>query len=472
LEPLEARTLLATCHVTRLGDFGAGADAGGGHSRGDLRYCINKANTDPGPDTILFSRTGTIRLNSALPSLEGDLRITGPGANLLTIDAQQTARVFYVPTGANVEISGLRLTGGSDPASGGGVRNDGALMLRDSSIVQNGLTGGAGSGGSGAGIYNTGALWIWNSSISENINDNQYAQGGGIYNSGTLLVHSSLISNNEISAIQFSGLGTGGGIYNSSTGAATIIDSTISLNLIEAPAAGNGAGIFNYGDVTIRNSLIANNTILSDYPQGGGISINGGSVTLINSTVSHNSAVGGDGQGGGIVLIGDSTLSASYSTIAYNSASYAGGGVYNGGTIYLYSTIVAANDSQFGSDLRLFFGGFTSQGYNLVSDSSGGSGYAPTDILDVDAKLGPLADNGGPTLTHALLSGSPAIDAGDPNPVEAPMWDQRGPGFSRIVSGRIDIGAYEVQATGVARPAPYLVLLVTADWDNELETKA
>jgi hypothetical protein len=165
-------------------------------------------------------------------------------------------------------------------------------------------------------------------------------------------------------------------------------------------------------------------------------------------------------------------LSASYSTIAYNSASYAGGGVYNGGTIYLYSTIVAANDSQFGSDLRLFFGGFTSQGYNLVSDSSGGSGYAPTDILDVDAKLGPLADNGGPTLTHALLSGSPAIDAGDPNPVEAPMWDQRGPGFSRIVSGRIDIGAYEVQATGVARPAPYLVLLVTADWDNELETKA
>jgi hypothetical protein len=59
-----------------------------------------------------------------------------------------------------------------------------------------------------------------------------------------------------------------------------------------------------------------------------------------------------------------------------------------------------------------------------------------------------VQDNGGPTRTHALLPGSPAIDAGDPNPVDPPEWDQRGPGFPRIVNGIIDIGVFDVQASG------------------------
>jgi hypothetical protein len=109
----------------------------------------------------------------------------------------------------------------------------------------------------------------------------------------------------------------------------------------------------------------------------------------------------------------------------------------------------------------------TASGYNLISNSTGGSGYAPTDILDVDPLLGPLADNGGPTLTHALLPGSPAIDAGDPNPADPPEWDQRGPGFPRIANGRIDIGAFEVQATGMPRHTLYYVLLVTADIEDD-----
>jgi hypothetical protein len=80
--------------------------------------------------------------------------------------------------------------------------------------------------------------------------------------------------------------------------------------------------------------------------------------------------------------------------------------------------------------------------------------------------LGPLADNGGPTLTHALLPGSPALDAGDPNPVDPPEWDQRGPGSPRIVHGRIDIGAFEVQATG-APITPLVAVLSTADSDTD-----
>jgi hypothetical protein len=103
-------------------------------------------------------------------------------------------------------------------------------------------------------------------------------------------------------------------------------------------------------------------------------------------------------------------------------------------------------------------GVLTSSGHNLISDSTGGSGYAPTDILDVDPMLGPLTDNGGPTLTHALLPGSPAIDAGDNT--GAPEWDQRGPGFPRIVNGTVDIGAFEVQ--GMATPIPELAAMSSA----------
>jgi hypothetical protein len=102
-------------------------------------------------------------------------------------------------------------------------------------------------------------------------------------------------------------------------------------------------------------------------------------------------------------------------------------------------------------------------GHNLIGNGSGSSGFDPTDLVGtasnpIDPLLGPLADNGGPTLTMALLPGSPAIDAGDNT--DAPMWDQRGPGFRRIVNGTIDIGAYEVQAhahnppTGQPLPEP------------------
>jgi hypothetical protein len=91
-------------------------------------------------------------------------------------------------------------------------------------------------------------------------------------------------------------------------------------------------------------------------------------------------------------------------------------------------------------------------GYNLFGNSSGGSGYTDTDLLDVDPLLGPLQDNGGPTLTHALLPGSPAIGAGDKT--GHPRWDQRGRPYRRVVHGRMDIGAFEVQSDGSSLSAP------------------
>ena len=93
LEALEQRTLLSTCHVTRLSDSGIGKGF-----RGDLRYCINKMNTEPGPDTIDFTVTGTINLNSALPDLSSEIDIQGPGVDALTVrrNTTQRFRIFRV----------------------------------------------------------------------------------------------------------------------------------------------------------------------------------------------------------------------------------------------------------------------------------------------------------------------------------------------------------------------------------------
>jgi hypothetical protein len=104
-------------------------------------------------------------------------------------------------------------------------------------------------------------------------------------------------------------------------------------------------------------------------------------------------------------------------------------------------------------------GSISSQGHNLIGVGVGGSGYARTDLVGtfaspVDARLGPLQDNGGLTWTMALLPGSPAIDAGGLTDSE---WDQRGPGYARLVNGATDIGAYEVQESITPAGLPHAI---------------
>ena len=100
------------------------------------------------------------------------------------------------------------------------------------------------------------------------------------------------------------------------------------------------------------------------------------------------------------------------------------------------------------------FGTVSSDGYNVSSDDGGGYLNGPGDQINTNPLLGPLQDNGGPTLTHALLPGSPAINAGDPNFVGPPDYDQRGPNYYRVRSGRIDVGAFEVQTPPTPTPTP------------------
>ena len=143
-------------------------------------------------------------------------------------------------------------------------------------------------------------------------------------------------------------------------------------------------------------------------------------------------------------------LTVTNSTISGNSATGYGGGIFNTGlqraarrwtTRQIRSSTRAVRAKTF----TIYTGTVTSLGYNVSSDNGGGYLTGAGDQINTDPLLGPLQDNGGPTYTHALLPGSPAIDAGDPNFTPPPFFDQRGPGFDRLVNGRIDVGSFEIQ---------------------------
>ena len=199
---------------------------------------------------------------------------------------------------------------------------------------------------------------------------------------------------------------------------------------------------------------------------GGGID-NGGTLTITGSTISGNVASGEhDGQpfgrGGGIA----GTVTFTNSTLSGNGAALSGGGLEGGGVIK-NSTIsgngnggISTNGMEIGNTILdgnsgvNIDGTATSLGYNISSDDGGGNLTGPGDQINTDPMIGPLQNNGGPTLTHALLPGSPAINAGDPNFTPPPIYDQRGSPYVRMFNGRIDIGSFELQPPRRATPAP------------------
>ena len=241
--------------------------------------------------------------------------------------------------------------------------------------------------------------------------------------------------------------GEGGGI----AGGGTITNSTINGNY----AGWQGGGIDGGG--TITNSTISNNGAGGgkNYIPGAGGGISGAG-TITNCTISGNSVFGDDfkgpGFGGGIYAVG--TLTISNSTLSDNTISYGnGGGIYNRATLGIGNTILNRAGGN-GENIFNSGGTITSAGYNLSNDDGGGYLNGPGDQVNTDPLLGPLQDNGGPTLTYALLPGSPGIDAGDPSFTPPPWYDQRGPDFYRLRNDRIDIGSFEVQEGPAVTPTP------------------
>jgi CSLREA domain-containing protein len=226
----------------------------------------------------------------------------------------------------------------------------------------------------------------------------------------------------------------------------TLSGLTISGGNAQMDAENRGGGILAAGPLTVIDSTIAGNTATF----GGGLSTEGaGNVTLINSTVSGNAAYE---DGGGISVETDGQVSLKNVTVANNRADYDGngggdgGGVFTstsggGGVLSLRDSIIAANTDggKEAPDCAILGGAILSLGRNLVGDTNG-CGYAtgPGDVVNQRAKLIGLRDNGGPTETHALKKGSPAIDAGK----GCAGTDQRG--VKRGLGGRCDIGAWEL----------------------------
>lgn len=427
VELLEQRRLLATFLVNSFDDTvdaipgdTIAADASGNCT---LRAAVMEANARAGDDTILlpagtftFSLAGIDEDTATIGDLDvtdkaGALTITGAGAGPTIIaPAGGLDRAFDVHSEAALNLSGVTISGGgrSDLGYffGGSIRvTYGTLNVTDS-VLSEGLA----RVGGGIGNQN-GTVTLVNSMILGGGESPATWSGGGIHtSSGKVTVDRSTISGGYG--------GTGGGIY-SSGGLLTVTNSTISGN-----ESSRGGGIFSYSPLTVTNSTISGNTATLE---GGGIYSYQDPVELSSTTITQNTA----GTGGGI--FNDMGTAARNSIIAGNTAASGG---------------------------RDVAGLFTSRGHNLIGDAGTVTGFVHGTNGDlvgstagpIDPLLAPLADNGGPTRTHGLRVGSPAMDAGDNSAAAA--TDQRG--FLRVADGQrdgtviMDIGAFErSEPTGV-----------------------
>ncbi len=382
---------------------------------GDTIYVAVGTYTGGGDEVVLISKSVT---------LSGGWDGTFAAQNSVsTIDGGDSRRGITADSSVNALVERFVVQNGID-GNGGGISNGGTLTVNNTIINDNMSFNG------GGGIINNGTLTLNNSTISDNTTSDGGA--GGILNSGTLIMYNSIVSGNT---------GTSGsGIIN--WGSLTLNNSTISDNT----AIEWGGGIRNSDTLTVNNSTISGNT---SFNGGGGIINEGdGTVVLNIGTVSGNVA----GEGGGIYnWSGSVTLN--NSTVSANKAD-AGGGIYHDsdyGAMTLRNSILADNTAGTSPDCG---GSFTidTSGYNLIGDTSG-CNFAPGtgDLTNLSAKLGRLIGAAGAPKYHPLLTGSPAIDAGNPagctdnlgNPLNT---DQRG--AARV--GRCDIGAYEYTAPGPA----------------------
>ena len=427
-----------TITVTNTNDSGPGS----------LRQALVDANDG---DTIDFAVTGTIGLTTGELVVDKSLTISGPGADNLAVNGNANSRVFYVGPDATVAISELSISNGNATADfGGGIYNDhSTLTLNNCDLIGNS----ADFGGCiySAGSPSGGATVTLNNSTC---NNNAAIEGGGIFNVGAEVTLNNCSFNGN------SASNPGGGIYNfGETGSATVTlnNSTFSGNSAGNNGTGDGGGCYNDGLAGSATLMIYNCTFSGNSTFGGsgggianfGASLGNAVLIVSNSTFSDNSSIV---VGGGIYNdgeIGSAILTIENTTFGGNFADAAGDSIYDEGELgsapvsFINSIFKASNSGNFFNN----GGTITSLGYNLSNDDGSGFLTGPGDQINTDPILGPLQDNGGPTFTHALLKGSPAIDAGDPNFTPPPFYDQRGPGFDRVVNGRIDIGSFEVQGT-------------------------
>jgi len=397
-------------------------DSGAGSLRQAIAECIEG-------DTVAFDAglSGqTITLTSGELLIDIGVTITGLGMNDLTISGNNASRVFKVAPGADVEISNLTVSQGYIHVSapkGGGIYNQGSLVLTNVSVSDCTCEGTGGDGNTG--------------SIS--------AQGGGIFNA----TGASLIM-------------AGCSIRENTAQGRRRYDEDYSLYYADEA---HGGGICNFGDLRVDRCEISNNTAKSldpgtyppsdrAYAHGGGIYCdNAAPFEITNCTISGNIANGAQGSYGGGINAGAS-LVLKLCTVACNeaqgSSTKRGGGIYSyaaaGQEPEFYNSLIANNSGAAGADGQDLFGRFESSDFNVLGTADGYTliGWTDNNVVGQDPKIGSLRFNGGPTRTHALKSGSPAIDL-IPNTDIFSGVDQRGESRPYPFMSYGDAGAYEVR---------------------------
>jgi len=432
-------------------------------------------------DTIIFDVSGTITVTSQLSVTAGGPLVIN-GGEVITTSGGGTTRVWWVDTGSNLTLKHLAIAEGytNHFDDGAGLYNYGGnLTIQQCEFIDNHM----GYISNGGGIYSLGGtLYILDSYFKSNGSTGNGSWGGAISidDANGIIIDSTFISNTSIGGWgDLSMIPGGGGIYldNSSfiiqdssfysntslCGGGGIAIQGGSLTINNSTLSGNGGfhggGISNrMGVMTVANSTLSGNRSVG----AGGAMNNAGTLTVVNSTLFENSS----GSGGAIInsatlIITNSTftgnnagssgvidnrgtLLVTNSTISGNNVDPDGRGIYQryDGSTTVTNTIVANNPS--GGDC---FGTITDGGHNISSDDTCGFDSANGSMPNTDPLLDPLQDNGGSTLTHALLPGSLAIDAGDD--AQCPLTDQRG--VVRPIDGDIDgeavcdIGSFEFE---------------------------
>lgn len=385
----------------------------------------------------------TITLNNELPTVTTNIEINGLGQDNLTISGNDNHRIISVQSGGNLTLSNLTLTDGNPytdpravtPAGGGAISvNQSTLTIKNSNVTGNSI----GNISLGSGIFsNESIITISNSTLS----DNTATFGGVIYlNQSITNIIKSTISGNNTNIYGSSGIIS---VNNSST---TINNSKLFNN---SANFGNGGAISSYdSNIQIYTSAIFDNYA---YFAGAAVNSSNSNITITNSTLSDNRTLINSGaaiysRSNSVITINNSTISGNLSPscsaiLARGSLNISNSLIVGNTSIKdfdpvaypcLFDTIVTSQNSLFGANESRYFeslSNFTFNNSNIVLSNQ-----------RLDQVILPLADNGGPTLTHALTEGSPAINAG--NNETCPDIDQRGV-LRNISENDCDIGSYE-----------------------------
>jgi hypothetical protein len=413
-----------------------------GVGSGSLRRAILDANAAAGPDVIVFAARlvgQTLTLTGGELDITDDLTINGPGATRLTVNGSGRDIFRIRVSRIAVVLDGLTLENGDKVIEITGSRN--TVMVAAATLIGNGSDDGIRIDGD----FN----WV---SIVDVVlvghEDNLQVGSSGVCSATT-----------DRTCVVNAGCPMGETCINvlGHNNFIDVADSTIRRASQDGVAI-NGSG----NTVTVQDSTISENGLHPTDPNDG-LDVNGAgnALWILQVTVSGNGEHGVDIEGpDNQVVLENSTLTNNDSdgVIIQDHINRANTRI----TVFVQHNIIAGNRGARssatvgGADVFDPFGSnnFISGGYNLVGNATGSRGFdgpgdqAGTATNPIDARLGPLADNGGPTLTHALRPGSSAINAGDPHFTPPPEFDQRGPGFPqpRVQDGRIDIGAVELGA--------------------------